>query len=514
MTLSSLVLECRPRRSPRPSLGAPTSHDLRPSFVSASTILLHPHTLVSQNTTMTTLAAAWDDRVALVVSPTRIQILQGTERSTIVVPKEPQQLVWANATTLGVVTKDALLLLDLSRGVVDWTYDCPNLVGAAFEKNDWYLLTSNHRVHVLHGDGKLVRKLKAGGTGIAVLSSSQVVARHETYMRVLDAKTGKKLHKVEVAGSGAVVAVGSQVVTATPGGLWIWTSKADLKQVVAVGGEPDRLQAVSADRHVRILYGNTIYDAEGAVVATYKEDDESILLLSSQSATIAQRRKGEWKLQSTPWKDLTSDWSWIEEAEPSSAKKDKSSTKRSQAAVLGPGQVGGESATTSDGPPPAKKAKETTEPTIADRLAQLHQAMDEDEEEDEDVSPDEDASFVPRKATTESLTKVLSQALQSGDDGMLELALGVRDERIIRETCAHLSDEHLNVLFTALTVRLSSKPSRAMDLCVWITCVLQTHKVQSMQQLQPLRNLLQERLEVFPALLQLDGRLSWMTQQH
>jgi hypothetical protein len=63
---------------------------------------------------------------------------------------------------------------------------------------------------------------------------------------------------------------------------------------------------------------------------------------------------------------------------------------------------------------------------------------------------------------------------------------------------------------TALTTRLASKPARAEHLCAWLTVILQSGKIRSAEHVQPLRNLIQERLEVFPALLKLDGRLSMM----
>jgi hypothetical protein len=138
--------------------------------------------------------------------------------------------------------------------------------------------------------------------------------------------------------------------------------------------------------------------------------------------------------------------------------------------------------------------------------------FDEDEMETEDVERRKSLldKFQPKKATTESLTALLQQALQSGDDALLEVALGVRDSAVLSETCRRLPGEHVPVLLAALTHRLACKPARAEHLCAWLTAVLQSGRVESVEHLQPLQNLLQERLEVFPALLKLEGRLSMM----
>ena len=73
-----------------------------------------------------------------------------------------------------------------------------------------------------------------------------------------------------------------------------------------------------------------------------------------------------------------------------------------------------------------------------------------------------------------------------------------------------LQDSHMEILLAKLTYRLASKPNRAAELAVWISVVLQSGKVRHPQQLRPLRNLLQERIDSFPHLLRLEGRLSML----
>jgi Dip2/Utp12 Family len=221
------------------------------------------------------------------------------------------------------------------------------------------------------------------------------------------------------------------------------------------------------------------------------------------------------------------------------------SKKRKPTVVLGPGQAGGEARHVTEVGALSNKRSKSAEsdptdrtnddqdndnenddddngPTIAERLAQLQKIMDEDMEMDDEDDKDTNAAttttttttsppFVPRHATTESLAHLLTQALQSSDTVLLEQALAVRDAALVRTTCRGLDATSAVALLQALTQRLATKPARAEQLVPWMAALLQSNHVSSVQQLQPLQNLLQERLEVFPLLLQLEGRLEHMT---
>lgn len=211
--------------------------------------------------------------------------------------------------------------------------------------------------------------------------------------------------------------------------------------------------------------------------------------------------------------------------------------------VLGPGQAG------SDNIPVVKKRKvrsgsmdddldevderkekdeEGTNLTIAERLQQLKEALDEedDDEEDDDDRDDEEVddeendtladsktnvAFKPKMATTESLKELLTQALQSSDDAMLELALAVRDTKIVSKTLRDLDDTLLVNLLGKLTTRLAASPLRAETLAVWISYCLKLGTFEP-QNLSTLKNMLYERIESFPDLLRLEGRLSMMIE--
>jgi hypothetical protein len=185
--------------------------------------------------------------------------------------------------------------------------------------------------------------------------------------------------------------------------------------------------------------------------------------------------------------------------------------------TLGPGQAGGESMLVEERSEKRAKATSTSsdvdldEPTIAERLKLLSDALENDNDDDDDNNiPADGLDFMPKKATTESLVKLQHQALSSGDDPMLGLALGVRDKTVMETSLKELEPDKVSLLLTKLTMRLANKPTRAVDFVPWIACVLTTGMIRNANQLRPLRNLLQEQVESFPHLLQLEGRLSML----
>jgi hypothetical protein len=263
--------------------------------------------------------------------------------------------------------------------------------------------------------------------------------------------------------------------------------------------------------------------------------------------------------------------------------------------ILGPGQAGSESRTVTVAEAPAKKKIKTINNTtttinstaggeeddtneneddpmkddddddddaakdeaismsIAERLERLTKVMDEEDDDDDDNDNDDDneeltekqktdqdiakvmkTKFQPKRATTESLAELLTQALQSNNDALLELALTVRDATVISKTLSDLEPSSLLVvLLGKLTTRLASSPLRAPDLVTWLSPCLKQGHVRSnkgstdnskgvgagstpgttlfqTQQVAALRNLLHERMESFQDLVRLEGRLSMM----
>ena len=181
--------------------------------------------------------------------------------------------------------------------------------------------------------------------------------------------------------------------------------------------------------------------------------------------------------------------------------------------------------------------------TIADRLALLtSEAADysDDESEDEEAvaalygadAVGRGGAKKKRKATSESLSTLLRQALSSNDDSQLEVALHVHDKRVIENSIATLAredeeaddgrDDMITKLLGKLVDRLGRKPGRAEELSIWVQTVLLiliSGKSMSRRErdvaakLAPLRSMLNERVESLPHLLRLEGRLSLLGQQ-
>ncbi|VEU39263.1 unnamed protein product [Pseudo-nitzschia multistriata] len=228
--------------------------------------------------------------------------------------------------------------------------------------------------------------------------------------------------------------------------------------------------------------------------------------------------------------------------EASSKGKNEATSKKkrnsSEIKVLGPGQAGSETITS------VKKLRvnscededemdveengddddgdETRNLTIGERLQMLTDALDEENNDGEENDNDDDKAvtaaiaaavgktkFKPQKATTESLKELLTQALQSSDDNLLELALSVHDMKIIATTIKEMNEDLLVILLGKLTSRLASSPLRAESLSIWISHCLKRGSFDS-EHLAVLRNMLYERIESFSDLLRLEGRLSMM----
>jgi hypothetical protein len=403
---------------------------------------------------------------------------------------------------------------------------------------------------------KLVRKIKSGSweggeadddddasaAGLCV-SKSHVVVRTSAGIRIMDPKSGKKMGKIKAAkgsGGGKMVLLSSGVLAVLQNsGAAVLYSLDTCAAIAKVPHEdPSMLQllqhdqgAASSSSSYALLVDQTIYTIQGSTydkrtqltskhpLALFLPSPEKVLCL------IHQKRGGcqaQWihlddeDLASTiSLDDVTS--------EPNDAAKRKQTT---EPTMLGPGQAGTEMA------PPTKRIKaaadddedgdaekKTEEETardlsIAERLQQLSKALeDEDDEDDDDdemeVENTNGTSFKPKTATTESLKELLSQALQSSDDSLLELALAVRDVKVISTTIKEIEPSLLLVLLSKLTTRLASNPLRAESLSMWLSFLLKTGRFQP-NHLSALRNLLYERIESFSDLLRLEGRLSMM----
>ncbi|KAL3789341.1 hypothetical protein HJC23_006495 [Cyclotella cryptica] len=204
--------------------------------------------------------------------------------------------------------------------------------------------------------------------------------------------------------------------------------------------------------------------------------------------------------------------------------------------------------------------------SIAERLAMLSSAMEQtDEEEEDDEDEDEDSivakaakqqssaksKFNIKSATSESLTTLLTQALSSNDSIQLNIALQVTDRRMVENTVRALqlldaqredrtTEGFVPMLMGHIVRRIARRHTLVTPLGVWIKAILlSTSQISSRHlldgnaanitdeqeermiqegrelalKLGPLRNFLNERVECFPQLLRLEGRLALLSQQ-
>jgi hypothetical protein len=201
--------------------------------------------------------------------------------------------------------------------------------------------------------------------------------------------------------------------------------------------------------------------------------------------------------------------------------------------------------------------------SIAERLALLSSAMaesddDEDEEDDEedddgnDVAASKKSRFKLKSATSETLTTLLAQALSSNDSVQLNIALQVTDRRLVDGTVRALqaldaervqsgestsSNGYMSMLMGHIVRRMARRHSLVVPLGVWVKAILAatsraaTNRVlhpnigdgvedqiakearEIALKLGPLRNFLNERVECFPQLLRLEGRLALLSEQ-
>eukprot|EP00980_Cylindrotheca_fusiformis_P001271 scaffold332_cov117-Cylindrotheca_fusiformis.AAC.31 len=461
-----------------------------------------------------------------------------------------KQLVFCgNSMVVGLMGTSEVVVWDLDRGVVSnkmmASSEDQNFLSLAGDfKGTHYSILAQHsqKLYVyeyLAATNKLTRKIKSGrfeGESEDVflaVSEKHVVVQASADARVMDRESGKKVGKIKSKKLSRIFICPNDpniLAGVQNAGAVVLYDLSTFKKVVSVPqvitSSTCALQLVrKEDESHTLLADQTLYNIDGTSIEKLSQLTSSrptaMFLIQDRLLALIREKTGGCTAE---WVELTSDDlpSSIdlgkvkkEEAEKKEAGKRKSS---SDAMILGPGQAGTEIA------PPKKKVKAMTEAddenetedaaanemSIAERLQQLSNALDEDgaeDEEEDEAGPN--SSFKPKQATTESLKELLTQALQSGDDSLLELALGVNDKQIISTTLKEIEPSLILVLVSKLTTRLASTPMRAEQLAKWLSYCLKTGRFQP-HQLSALRNLLYERIESFSDLLRLEGRLSMM----
>ena len=198
--------------------------------------------------------------------------------------------------------------------------------------------------------------------------------------------------------------------------------------------------------------------------------------------------------------------------------------------------------------------------SIAERLAMLSSAMeqttdeeDDDEEDDNDETMEDAQPTKPKwtnkNATTASLTTLLTQALTSNQHFHLNIALQIHDAHLIENTVKQLqlldakrpdpnnTEGYVPMLLGHIVRKMARKHTLVTSLLIWIKAILSASSQISLKRkvmqdvseeeeermaregrelaskLGPLRNFLNERVECFPMLLRLEGRLALLGEQ-
>ncbi|CEP62892.1 Utp5p LALA0_S06e06238g [Lachancea lanzarotensis] len=148
------------------------------------------------------------------------------------------------------------------------------------------------------------------------------------------------------------------------------------------------------------------------------------------------------------------------------------------------------------------------EESLAEKLAQSS------------IGPDRfDSKKSKKRATTGTLTVVLSQALKSHDHSLLETVLNNRDEKIIKGTIGRLQPSLAVLLLERLAERIARQSNRQGPLNVWVKWCLIIHggylaRMPNLtSSLASLHSTLRKRAELLPRLQALESRLEFSLNQ-
>lgn len=118
-----------------------------------------------------------------------------------------------------------------------------------------------------------------------------------------------------------------------------------------------------------------------------------------------------------------------------------------------------------------------------------------------------------------SLSTVLTQALRTNDNSLLESCLHNPDTQIIRSTIQRLDSSLAGVLIQKLAERLSSRPGRYGHLLVWVQWICVAHggaiggRPDVLSKVKTLYKVLNQRSKALDSLLMLKGKLDMLDAQ-
>ena len=150
--------------------------------------------------------------------------------------------------------------------------------------------------------------------------------------------------------------------------------------------------------------------------------------------------------------------------------------------------------------------------TLEERLEQLSASMTELENTTE-------TNLFDETPTSDSLVTLIDQALQSGDDSLLEQCLSVDDIRVVEATVRGLSTSKVIAFMKKLMAKFEKRPSRGALLTHWLSSTLTFHISYLMSvpnltgELAGLSQMLEARLTTYQRLASLSGRLELLLGQ-
>ena len=198
--------------------------------------------------------------------------------------------------------------------------------------------------------------------------------------------------------------------------------------------------------------------------------------------------------------------------------------------MLGPHEMGGRkrpliegSVTAPDSSSSSSKKASTgsgssplDELTIEQRLEALSSSMTALERSSAKKTSAADAKPAP---TSDSLVALIDQALQSGDDSLLEQCLSCSDPVVVEATTQRLPTSKVLLFLQKLVAKFEKRPSRGLLLTQWLSSALRWHTAYLLNvpdlagQLAGLSQMLEQRLASYTRLSSLAGRLDVLMSQ-
>eukprot|EP01041_Mallomonas_annulata_P003081 gene3081-6040_t len=155
--------------------------------------------------------------------------------------------------------------------------------------------------------------------------------------------------------------------------------------------------------------------------------------------------------------------------------------------------------------------------TLEERLESLSATML--EAENIRVSSQTSNGFNNENPSSDSLVVLIDQALQSGDDSLLEQCLSCEDRDVVEATARRLPAGKVLLLLRRLVAKFEKRPSRGLLLTRWLAAMLRHHTSflvsipDLANQLAGLSQMLEQRLSSYTRLASLGGRLDLLMSQ-